>query len=88
MEVPQKYDKLIQGQKEQKIKIEEIFETVLNMSGISEKIKIELEFKGGGDLVVAKIKEKSSVKFLVMQNKEKIIEKFNKSYPKKLLRLI
>lgn len=90
MEVPPKYQNINEEQKEQKeqkLKIEEILETVLSMSGINEKIKLEIEFKGEV-VVVAKIKGKSSVKFLVMQNKGKIIEKFNKIYPKKTLDLI
>ena len=74
-----KYSKiqdLIDQQKKKNEKLISCFETVLNFLP-----KMEINFgKVGNGVIKIKIKDKSSVKFVVLQNQEKIKEEFKKCY--------
>jgi hypothetical protein len=71
-----KIQSLIDEQKKKNQKLLECFETVLNFLP-----KMEIDFgKVGNEVIKIKIQDKSSVKFVVLQNQEKIKKEFKKYY--------
>jgi hypothetical protein len=90
-----KIQKLVELQRERKENLEKVFESVL---GFLPKFEIDFRFqnKFGFEniniknedvefLIKIKIMDKSSVKFVVNQNKQKILEEYSKIFAKDIL---
>ena len=89
-----KIQKLVELQKDRKEKLENAFQSSLGFLPILE-IELKLDSKRNnlvdGNVseisffVKAKVKDKSSIKFIVKQNKEKILESYSKIFPNDIL---
>ncbi len=80
MENLQRFQELVNSQKERKEKIESILENY-------HKPKFEIDFRKD-NVIYLKIRDKSSVKFSVLQNKERIITEYNSLFPQDILKVI
>lgn len=90
-----KFQKLVEAQKERKQKLDQVLQEVL---GFLPKYEVEflnqdkLNYKNLDQeivfLIKVKIKDKSSVKFVVLKNQEKISEGFQKFFPKDIFKII
>jgi hypothetical protein len=89
-----KIQKLVELQKDRKEKLESIFQDCLGFLPILEtEFKLDTKRKSLVDvdmneisfLVKVKVKDKSSVKFVVNQNKEKITEAYSVIFPNDIL---
>lgn len=80
MENLQRFQELVNSQKERKEKIESILENY-------NKPKFEIDFRKD-NVIYLKIRDKSSVKFSVLQNKERIITEYNSLFPQDILKVI
>jgi hypothetical protein len=86
-----KIQKLVELQKERSQKLKEIFQKVLGLEPgfevdfvLYEKLnykKLETINLKPGFLVKLKVKDKSSVKFVVLNKKEKILEEYSNVFP-------
>ena len=90
-----KIQKLVDLQKERKEGVEKAFESVLKFlpkmeidfrfqNKLSYK-NLNIESEDVDFLVKLKLKDKSSMKFVVNQNKEKILEEYSKIFPEDIL---
>ncbi len=79
-----KYSKIQSLIDEQKVKCEKILEILENVFvgelKLEKKPNVEVNF-AKDNLIKVQVKDKSSVKFLVLKNKERICEEYNKFYP-------
>lgn len=91
MENVDKYSRIesiLKKQQEKKDKILEIFEKIFNTGlGLTEKIKINISFEKN-DLIKVKILENSSIRFVVLKEKEKISEEFQRFFPDNTIKII
>jgi hypothetical protein len=93
-----KIQKLVDLQKERKDGVEKVFESVLKFLSKMEidfrfqnKLSyknLEIESVDVDFLVKVKLKDRSSVKFIVKQNQQKIIEEYSKLFPKDILIIV
>lgn len=80
---------LIDRQKEKKQYLEEVFLNIFNTElTLPEKVKYEVVFgteQNGNSEVKVKIKDRSSVKFVVEKNKQRVIDKYLEKYSKDVI---
>jgi hypothetical protein len=79
----QKIQEMIDVQRGKKQKILEIFES---MFGTNDLYKLEIDF-GKDNVVKVKVKTKSSMKFVIQKNIDKIVEEYNKCYVQDILKI-
>lgn len=84
-----KIQDLIDRQKKKKQYLESIFENIFNIDlKMPEKIKYDVIFgteSNGDSEIKVKIKDKSSVKFLIEKHKQKIIDVYLGEFPKDII---